>query len=78
MSKILPALIVTILLGAPTLAQVEEAPVVTAITVTGNETTDTTLIERIMGVKIGDRLDMDGMDAAWDALEDCGHFRFVE
>lgn len=78
MSKILPALIVILLLGAPTLAQVEEAPVVTAITVTGNETTDTTLIERIMGVKIGDRLDMDGMDAAWDALEDCGYFRFVE
>ena len=44
----------------------------------GNEHTDETLIRRIMGVKIGDPLDMDGMDAAWDALEDCGHFRFVE
>jgi outer membrane protein assembly factor BamA len=86
MAKIIPTTLLAAALAALALAapaRAEEpaepaAPVLTAITITGNEHTDETLIRRIMGVKIGDPLDMDGMDAAWDALEDCGHFRFVE
>ena len=31
-----------------------------------------------MGLKIGQTLNMDQTDDAWDALEDCGYFSFVE
>ncbi|MDX2473291.1 MAG: BamA/TamA family outer membrane protein [Candidatus Krumholzibacteria bacterium] len=51
---------------------------ISAINITGNEKTDLNLIYRIMGLKVGDGFTMDAMDDAWDALEDCGYFRFVE
>jgi len=79
---LLPAALAVLLAPHPARAQEEPAeappPVLTEIIVTGNEKTDEALIRRIMGLKIGQRLDLDRMDAAWDALEDCGHFRFVE
>jgi outer membrane protein assembly factor BamA len=56
----------------------EPDPVLTAINIEGNEKTDTLLVERVMGLKIGQNLNMDQTDDAWDALEDCGYFRFVE
>ncbi len=51
---------------------------ISAINVTGNAKTDEDLVLRIMGMDVGDRFDMDRLDTAWDALEDCGYFRFVE
>ncbi|MEN8008342.1 MAG: BamA/TamA family outer membrane protein [Candidatus Krumholzibacteriota bacterium] len=56
----------------------EPDPVLTAINIEGNQKADTVLVERIMGLKIGQTLNMDQTDDAWDALEDCGYFRFVE
>lgn len=56
----------------------EPDPVLTAINIEGNEKTDTVLVERLMGLKIGQTLNLDQTDDAWDALEDCGYFRFVE
>lgn len=81
LTTILAAALAALALAAPIRAEEPtepEAPVVTGIVITGNEHTDEALVRRIMGVEVGDRLDMDGMDAAWDALEDCGYFRFVE
>jgi outer membrane protein assembly factor BamA len=75
------ALAAALLLALPALAREDaepDAPILKQVIVTGNERTDEMLIQRIMGVKIGQPFDMDQMDAAWDALEDCGHFRFVE
>jgi len=49
-----------------------------AINVTGNTRTDLSLIIRVMGMHVGGPFDMDRLDDAWDSLEDCGYFRFVE
>lgn len=49
-----------------------------AINVQGNEHTDTALVYRIMGMRVGGTFTPDQIDTAWDALEDCGYFRFVE
>ncbi len=49
-----------------------------AINVQGNTRTDTTLVRRVMGLQVGDAFTQDRLDDAWDALEDCGYFRFVE
>ncbi len=59
-------------------AQAEDVPVLAAINLEGNDHTDSLLVERIMGLEIGQTLDLDQTDDAWDALEDCGYFRFVE
>jgi len=56
----------------------EPDPVLTAIHIEGNENTDTVLVKRVMGLEIGQTLSLDQNDDAWDALEDCGYFRFVE
>ncbi len=48
------------------------------ITFTGNDHTKELAIRRVMGLAEGDSLDADRLDAAWDALEDCGWFRFVD
>jgi len=56
----------------------EPDPVLTAINIEGNEKTETAQVIRIMGLKIGQTLSLDQNDDAWDALEDCGYFRFVE
>lgn len=58
--------------------QAEDVPVLAAINLEGNDRTDSRLVERIMGLEIGQTLDLDQTDDAWDALEDCGYFRFVE
>jgi len=60
-----------------TAAQLDEGTV-GAINVRGNTKTDLTLIYRTMGLQIGGPFSLDRMDRAWDALEDCGYFRFVE
>ena len=49
-----------------------------AVTITGNERTDPQLIMRLMELRVGDPFSMERLDHAWDALEDCGYFRFVE
>jgi len=56
----------------------EPDPVLAAINIEGNEKTETVQVIRIMGLKIGQTLSLDQNDDAWDALEDCGYFRFVE
>jgi len=76
--KILLLLLTTLVLAAPVRSQEADAPVLTEIHVSGNEKTDLGLIHHIMGLEIGQTLDMDQLDVAWDALEDSGHFRFVE
>jgi len=58
--------------------ETETDPVLTAINIEGNSRTSSTLIKRIMGLKLGQTLNLDQTDLAWDALEDCGYFRFVE
>lgn len=55
-----------------------EEGTVAAINVSGNAHTDLALIYRIMGLEAGSTFTMDLLDQAWDALEDCGYFRFVE
>lgn len=44
----------------------------------GNAHTKELAMRRVMGLAEGDSLDADRLDAAWDALEDCGWFRFVD
>ena len=78
MKKILLLLFTTLVLAAPARSQESGTPVLTEIHVNGNEKTDLTLILNTMGLKIGQTLDMDQLDVAWDALEDSGYFRFVE
>jgi outer membrane protein assembly factor BamA len=56
----------------------EPDPVLTAINIEGNERTGTEIVKRLTGLKIGQTLNEDQTDDAWDALEDCGYFRFVE
>ncbi|MBU2500052.1 BamA/TamA family outer membrane protein [bacterium] len=56
----------------------DEVPVLTAIEISGNEHSDRSLVLRIMALEIGRPLTLDDMDRAWDSLEDCGFFRFVE
>jgi len=51
---------------------------VSTINVTGNAKTDLNLVYRVMGLQPGDSFSMDVLDQAWDNLEDCGYFRFVE
>jgi len=67
-----------LLLSSASIAQEEADPVLTAINIEGNENTDTLLVERLMGLEIGQTLSLDQNDDAWDALEDSGFFRFVE
>jgi outer membrane protein assembly factor BamA len=52
--------------------------IVGEINVTGNTHTDLELVNRVMGLRVGDSFDMDSLDRAWDSLEDCGYFQFVE
>lgn len=56
----------------------EPDPVLTAINIEGNDRTSTDVVQRVAGLKIGQTLNEDQTDDAWDALEDCGYFRFVE
>ena len=48
------------------------------IRVHGNAHTDAGLIRHLMGLEPGSAFDDAALDRAWDALEDCGYFRFVE
>ncbi len=55
----------------------EDAPLGTII-ITGNNHTDTTLIKRILGLRIGQTVTREELDDAWDRLEDSGYFRTVD
>lgn len=59
-------------------SQSGEEPLLADIVVTGNHRTDTDLILRELGLRIGEPFSLDRMDQAWDALEDCGYFRTVK
>jgi outer membrane protein assembly factor BamA len=59
-------------------AAAETDPVLTEISVSGNEKTDLQLIHHLMALEVGQTLNLDQVDDAWDALEDSGFFRFVE
>jgi len=56
----------------------EPAPVLGAIVIEGNTKTDRAVIERVIGLVPGDACDLAAIDAAWDRLEDCGYFAFVD
>ena len=56
----------------------DAAPILTEIVITGNERTDRTLILREMGLRIGQPLSYDQVDAIWDRLEDIGYFSYVD
>lgn len=56
----------------------DQPPVVGEIIVEGNTRTDTEVILRAMGLKVGDPFDLEQMDLAWDTLEDIGYFAFVD
>ncbi len=48
------------------------------VTVEGNTSTRTSLILAEFGIRTGDPLDYDAVDAAWERLEDLGWFAFVD
>lgn len=51
---------------------------VSAIEIEGNRRTDTGVVLRQLGFAVGDTFSYELMDAAWDRLEDCGYFAFVD
>lgn len=59
-------------------AGVNETGPISRLTVVGLERTQELTLRRVMGLAEGDTLDADRLDEAWDALEDCGWFRFVD
>ena len=79
-------LLVFLLPGQPALAVFGEdgdttssdESVLTEIVIEGNTRTDTGLILRELDLTIGQTFNYEQMDAAWDHLEDLGHFAFVE
>ena len=80
MSRIAKLVSVGLLLMAvvyPAVAQ-EPAPVLRDIVVEGNTSTDRSVVERVIGLEPGDPLPLEEFDAAWDRLEDCGYFAFVD
>jgi len=62
---------------SPASAQ-EPPPVLRNIVVEGNTGTDRSVIDRIIGLEPGDPLPLEEFDSAWDRLEDCGYFAFVD
>lgn len=48
------------------------------ITFDGNRRTQEVVLRRVMVLSEGDTLDAGRLDAAWDRLEDCGWFRWVD
>jgi outer membrane protein assembly factor BamA len=84
MKNILCICLLSLVCAAGALAQddaeaaVASDPVLTAINIEGNERTSEAVVLRVMGLKLGQTLSLDQNDDAWDALEDCGYFGFVE
>lgn len=76
---LLPA--AALLLGAPLCAaagmMMDTGPI-SRLSFVGNERTQEIVLRRVMQLAEGDTLDADRLDAAWDALEDCGLFRYVD
>ena len=73
-------LLLTLAVAVPAAAhaRVGEKGPISRIEFTGNERTQEIMLRRVMNLAEGDTLDADRMDAAWDALEDCGWFRYVD
>lgn len=61
----------------PALAQRPPA-VLDEIIIEGNTRTGQDIVERIIGLSRGDPFDIKTMDWAWNRLEDCGYFAFVD
>lgn len=62
----------------PAVAATRDAGPISRLAFVGNERTQEIVIRRVMNLAEGDTLDADRLDAAWDALEDCGLFRYVD
>ena len=54
------------------------APLLASITIEGNTRTDSGVILRELGLKVGEPFDPEQLDQAWDNLEDMGYFAFVD
>lgn len=78
LAVLLVALLATTLAPMATAARMPASGPVSRIAITGNAHTREEVVRRVLGVAEGDTLDADSLDAAWDRLEDCGWFRFVE
>lgn len=76
----LPVGLLLILAMAPVTARAraDETGPISRVVITGNERTREIVLRRVMNLSEGDTLDADRLDAAWDALEDCGWFRYVD
>ena len=77
-------LLVSCLLTLPALAvfgdgeETEGALIVSEIRIEGNTRTDAGIILRQLGFGVGDPVAFADIDRAWDTLEDCGYFAFVD
>jgi outer membrane protein assembly factor BamA len=56
----------------------ESASVLGEIVIEGNTKTERWLVEEVIGFAPGDPFDLMAFDRAWDRLEDCGYFAFVD
>ena len=76
----LPVGLLLILAMAPGTARsrIDEAGPISRLVITGNEHTQEIVLRRVMNLSEGDTLSPDRLDTAWDALEDCGWFRYVD
>ncbi len=72
------ALLAAALLPADASAMKPRSGRISRIDITGNERTRETTLRRVLDLAEGDSLNAERLDAAWDRLEDCGWFRFVE
>lgn len=62
----------------PAAAATRDAGPISRLEFVGNVRTQEVVIRRVMNLAEGDTLDADRLDAAWDALEDSGLFRYVD
>jgi outer membrane protein assembly factor BamA len=70
--------IAALLAPAAAHARAGETGQISRIVFSGNEHTREIVLRRVMNLAEGDTLDDDRLDASWDALEDCGWFRYVD
>lgn len=77
---LLPVALLLALVLAPgaARARADETGPINRIVITGNERTQEIVLRRVMRLSEGDTLTADRLDEAWDALEDCGWFRYVD
>lgn len=72
-------LVLTVLVAAPPARALPgDTGPIRRITFSGNERTQEVMLRRILALAEGDTLDPARLDAAWDRLEDCGWFRWVD